>query len=111
MRIKMNISPELQKAIEAYCLAHAQKYNKGFEDDIYVNCRKQWSYEVKQKFVRVYSFFPNRIGQSAHCFIQIADEGPYKAGDIFKPASWKAPIKNFVRGNVFTEYHVSVYGL
>lgn len=31
-----------------------------------------------------------------------SDKGGYfKAGDILKAASWKAPAKNFIRGNVF----------
>lgn len=45
--------------------------------------------------------------RSSVAFIALADKttrtlGSYKAGDIFKSASWKAPAKN-VRGNVFLE--------
>jgi hypothetical protein len=30
------------------------------------------------------------------------DDGKFKRGDILKAASWKAPAKNFSRGNVLT---------
>ena len=40
---------------------------------------------------------------SVHSFIVKADTNQFKAGDILFPASWKAPAKNFARGNVFTD--------
>jgi hypothetical protein len=49
------------------------------------------------------------LGSSAHSFIAKMDFankalGPVKAGDIFKPASYKVPAKN-VRGNIFDSDH------
>ena len=39
---------------------------------------------------------------SVHSFIVKADNGKFKAGDVLKAASWKAPAKNFARGNIIT---------
>ena len=53
-------------------------------------------YEAKSKFVKVIT------GSSVHSFIMLADDGKFKRGDILKAASWKAPAKNFARGNILT---------
>jgi hypothetical protein len=39
---------------------------------------------------------------SVHSFIVKADSGKFKAGDVLKAASFKAPAKNFSRGNIIT---------
>ena len=39
---------------------------------------------------------------SVHSFIVKADSGKFKAGDVLKAASFKAPAKNFARGNIIT---------
>lgn len=46
------------------------------------------------------------------CFIVLGDDDPkFKKGDILKPASWRAPTRNFSRGNVANGYNGSIYGL
>jgi hypothetical protein len=45
--------------------------------------------------------------RSVHCFVEVA------TGDIWKAASWKAPAKNFPRGNIYNDdptKGTSVYG-
>ena len=39
---------------------------------------------------------------SVHSFIVKDDSGKFKAGDVLKAASFKAPAKNFARGNIIT---------
>jgi hypothetical protein len=39
--------------------------------------------------------------QSVHSFICLNDMGKFTKGDILKAASWKAPARNFARGNLF----------
>ncbi len=72
--------------------------------------------EHGDKFIRVYSTETQHlrdgatvpeVRQSIHSFIATRDFsnrtlGDVKAGDVMKPASWKAPAKH-ARGNVFDE--------
>lgn len=40
---------------------------------------------------------------SVYCFVvKNEHDSKYNVGDILKPAGWKAPARNFIRGNVFT---------
>ena len=108
----VTISQELETAIQTYCDAHTAENLRQSPTFAGTYLERTWYFEVCQKFVKVSK---GRKGVkhdfSVHCFIQIADEGKWKSGDIFKPASWKAPIKNFIRGNVLGKYNISVYGL
>ena len=48
---------------------------------------------------------------SVHSFIvNIHNDKKFKYGDILMAASWKAPARNFARGNVFEEYKVKWTG-
>ena len=109
----VTISPELETAIQAYCDAHTAEDLAQYPSFAGTANERTWQFEVCQKFVKVTK---GRKGVehdlSVHCFIQIADEGQWKAGDIFKPAGWKAPKKNFIRGNVLAKrYAISIYGI
>lgn len=44
----------------------------------------------------------DRNYRSVHSFVVRVAHGKFKVGDILKPASWRAPAKNFPRGNVLT---------
>ena len=54
-------------------------------------------YEVGRKFIKV---IKGGAGTSVHSFIVTEDNGKFKKGDILKAASWRAPAKNFARGNL-----------
>jgi len=52
--------------------------------------------EYNKKYVRI------SANNSVLGFIVAVDnDKKFKKGDILKPASWKAPARNFARGNVF----------
>jgi hypothetical protein len=61
--------------------------------------------EFGQNWVRVVKVHPGSTGGSAYCFVALKDFstkqlGNVKAGDIHKPAGYKAPAKH-ARGSVF----------
>jgi len=57
------------------------------------------TYKIQRKFVKVIT---GQAGgnTSVHSFVMLKDDGKFKRGDILMAASWKAPAKNFARGNV-----------
>jgi len=63
----------------------------------------EFYYESGRKYVHV---IMKHIGQfsagqrSSHSWVMINDDKQFKQGDILKSASWKAPARNFMRGNV-----------
>jgi hypothetical protein len=95
----------MQEAISKYLEAIKADYAKFYETS---SSSKEYierqiaefnaglKFEYGSKFIRVIT--QNR---SAHSFIALRDEGKFKAGDILKSASWRAPAKNFARGNIF----------
>ena len=54
----------------------------------------QIRYEIHRKFIKVIT------RGSVHSFVMREDDGKFKRGDILKAASWRAPAKNFARGNI-----------
>jgi len=67
---------------------HMQRMNKSFEDSL--------SYQDGKVYIKIIK------DSSVHSFIVKEDTKQFKKGDILKAASWKAPAKNFARGNVFS---------
>lgn len=51
--------------------------------------------DINKKFIRVWR--KSGPSKSAYCFIEV------ETGIIWKPAGWKAPIKNVPRGNIYDE--------
>lgn len=65
----------------------------------------RFTYEIGRKYVHVimnhYHHFDGRPTQrSSHSWVMLADDKKFKFGDILKSASWRAPARNFARGNV-----------
>jgi hypothetical protein len=57
-------------------------------------------FEAGSKYVKIYHWYDQGSSlkqRSCHSFVEL------KTGDIWKAASWKAPAKNFPRGNVITK--------
>ena len=57
-------------------------------------------FEIHRKFIKVVTGRAGYGNTSVHSFIMLEDDGKFKRGDILKAASWRAPAKNFARGNV-----------
>ena len=49
-----------------------------------------------KKYLRIVKSMPGG-SRSVHSFVEVA------TGDIWKAASWKAPAKNFPRGNIYND--------
>ena len=79
----------------------------------YVSRYVSITFERGSKYLRV--VVSDGFGsRSAYAFIVTKDTDKFKVGDILKAASWKAPAKNYARGNVFkpeTYAHHSPYEL
>ena len=70
------------------------------------------TFERGSKFMRVVK--SDGSSRSAYAFIVMFDHDRWMVGDILKPASLKAPAKNFSRGNVLNPksyQNFSYYGL
>jgi len=66
------------------------------------------AYEVGQRYARLFvsrSAEGKVYDRSAYGFVDLA------TGDLLKAASWKAPAKNFARGNIFKGSKFGPYGI
>ena len=118
---------DLDLALTAYASALEQKRNaemkvwaSKYPDTAAVNMASYHvsvTFEPGSKYLRVVmadGYRTTGTHRSAYAFIVAKDMGQFKVGDILKAASWKAPAKNFARGNVFrpeTYERHSPYGL
>ena len=96
----MSVYNNLDLSIQKY-VAHLQADydSKGSNQFI------EFHYELGRKYVHVIMHHVGQfsIGQrSSHSWIMINYDKQFKQGDILKSASWKAPTRNFKRGNVLT---------
>ncbi len=93
---------DLDLALTAYADALEQKRIKAA---MYMaDYRVSVTFEPGSKYLRVVmadGYTTTGTHRSAYAFIVAKDMGQFKVGDILKAASWKAPAKNFARGNVF----------
>jgi hypothetical protein len=67
----------------------------------------EFTYETGRKYVHIimqhlHHFDSTPTQRSSHSWVMIADDKKFKQGDILKSASWRAPARNFARGNVLT---------
>ncbi len=103
----MTLATDLKTALDRYVAHikadyagwHRPRGNDHIRDEMVREFDAGVSYEVSRKFVKVITGQASG-NTSVHSFIVLADDGKFKRGDILKAASWKAPAKNFARGNV-----------
>lgn len=89
------VSDELLNDIEFYekfIIDNYNSYRKDCQNDLGFDV----GFEVGSKYVKIMHWYDNgsRTQRTVHSFIEI------KTGDIWKAASWRAPARNFPRGNV-----------
>ena len=95
----MLIASDLEAGIQRYIAAIKADY-AGYSpmSDVRAEMIKEFDaqirYEIHRKFIKVIT------RGSVHSFVMREDDGKFKRGDILKAASWRAPAKNFARGNI-----------
>jgi hypothetical protein len=61
-------------------------------------------FDMGSKFIKVIVGHTGDTQRSSHSFIVLGEykgaKNTFKHGDILKSASWRAPAKNFARGNI-----------
>jgi hypothetical protein len=69
-------------------------------------------FDIGSKFIKVIVGHTNDTSRSSHSFIVIGEykgkKNTFKHGDILKSASWRAPAKNFSRGNIMENSYGSI---
>ena len=69
-------------------------------------------FDIGSKFIKVIVGHTNDTSRSSHSFIVINEyktsKATFKHGDILKSASWRAPAKNFARGNIMENSYGSI---
>lgn len=87
----MEVFNDLNTALNAY--ANHLRSTYGNDPENYTV-----EFDEGSKYIKVISVC--RGSRSSHSFIVVKPDAKFKFGDILKAASWKAPAKNFARGNV-----------
>ena len=94
----------MKTEIETYLTFISNNYNKWYNN---TDMSKVYAEERMKDFKETLNCEEGRVyvkvmtKTSVHTFI-VKEDGPkFKKGDILMAASWKAPAKNFARGNVF----------
>ena len=71
------------------------------------NARKDstvFTYDTGKKYARVW-----QIDSQKRCWgfvVMSTDDVKFQYGDILKSASWKAPARNYARGNIFGDHTI-----
>jgi len=79
--------------------ASYDKFNKPYEKSAYPNPNPQLNIRID----RGSKFYKVVVNNSVHSFVCRKAHDKWQVGDVLKAASWAAPAKNFVRGNVLTQ--------
>lgn len=96
----MGVYKNLDLCVQEY-VAHLQKNYETIASGQFI----QFTYEIGRKYIHIimqhhHHFDGTPTQRSSHSWIMINDDKKFKQGDILKSASWRAPARNFSRGNV-----------
>ena len=83
-------------------LTHASDDVRAYREEMIAEWSNGVHYTVGSKYIGVWT------GNSIHSFIvNVTNDKKFAYGDVLKPATWKAPTRNFERGNVFKKGSVA----
>lgn len=91
------VDPQFEAALSSYCDFITENYTQ-------FNKKNPGEFAATHenaghKYIRIVT--ASYGSKSSHSFVVREDTGTFKKGDILKSAGWKAPAKNFIRGNIF----------
>lgn len=86
-----------QYADRAYGTVPLDATTRAVRDEMTAAFNAGVRFEEGTKYIKVIT------GSSVHSFIVKVADSKFQVGDVLKPASWKAPAKNFKRGNILTK--------
>ena len=96
----MSTMSNLDLSIQEYCLYLQSKWEERAARAKFTGVTRTYSYEIGRKYAHIIQGDSN--SRSSHSWVVIGDDKKFKIGDILKSASWKAPARNFERGNVIS---------
>ena len=83
-------------------LTHASDDVRAYREEMIAEWSNGVHYTVCSKYIGICT------GNSIHSFIvNVTNDKKFAYGDVLKPATWKAPTRNFERGNVFKKGSVA----
>jgi hypothetical protein len=96
----MSAMSDLDLSIQEYCLYLQSKWEERAARAKFTSVTRSYSSELGRKYAHIIQSDSN--SRSSHSWVVIGDDKKFKIGDILKSASWKAPARNFERGNVIS---------
>ena len=83
-------------------LMHASDDVRAYKEEMIAEWTANVHYKVGNKYIGVWT------GNTIHSFIvNTTYDKKFAYGDVLKPETWKAPTRNFERGNVFKKGSVA----
>ena len=83
-------------------LTHASDDVRAYREEMIAEWNNNVHFKVGSKYIGIWT------GNSIHSFIvNVTNDKKFAYGDVLKPATWKAPTRNFERGNVFKKGSVA----
>jgi hypothetical protein len=106
----MSKMSELSLALDEYAEYLKASYNaRGYSGP---DRQLTVEFDMGSKFIKVIIGHTGDTQRSSHSFIVVGEykgaKNIFKHGDILKSASWKAPAKNFSRGNIMENSYGSI---
>ena len=96
----MSSMSNLDLCIQEYCEHLKGKWEERAARAGFIHVTRSYTYVIGRKYAHIVQMDSNQ--RSSHSWVVIGDDKKFKIGDILKSASWKAPARNFERGNVLT---------